>query len=83
MNVGLSEDEFNVLEACLLKNNKFIEWCNRFANANPVLEPLSSMVSHSSLVMGSMSTSQLQQSQLGDSFLDGLNSSLISSSSQI
>ena len=83
MNIGLSEDEFNVLEACLLKNNKFIEWCNRFANANPVLEPLSSTVSHSSLVMGSMSTSQLQQSQLGDSFLDGLNSSLISSSSQI
>jgi len=47
MNIGLSEDEFNVLEARLLKNRRFIGWCNRFANANPVLEPLSSTVSHS------------------------------------
>ncbi len=83
MNVGLSEEEFNVLEAYLLKNKKFIEWCNRFANVNPVLEPLSSMVSHSSLVVGSMSTSQLQQSQLGDSIQEDFNSSLISSSRQI
>jgi hypothetical protein len=83
MNIGLSEDEFNVLEARLLKNRRFIGWCNRFANANPVLEPLSSTVSHSSSVMGSMSTSQLQQSQLRDSFLDDFNSSLISSSRPI
>ena len=47
MNIGLSEDEFNVLEARLLNNRKFIEWCNRFANANPVLEPLSSTVNRS------------------------------------
>ena len=47
MNIGLSEGDFNALEAHLLKNKKFSNWCNRFANANPVLEPLSSTVNRS------------------------------------
>ena len=49
MNIGVSEDDFNVLEARLFKNPKFTRWCSRFANANPVmLGPLSSTVNRSS-----------------------------------